>query len=103
MSESIILQDEATVDYLTRTDNRTATLGQSTMELLKAFMTDGDDYETAKAKVQALSQEITASEPGAKLDYILGDSALLIATVDASLIIDQDKQDIVIAILNQSA
>jgi len=105
MGEVKLMQDDATVDYLIRTDNRTATLGKSTMELLKSFMEDGDDYATAKAKVQALSQEITTNQPGAKIDYILGDTSLLIATVQASVLVYmvQAKKDIVINILNTQA
>jgi len=100
--EDLILQDEETLDYLTRTDNRTATLGASTMALLKSFIEDGDDYTTAKGKVKELSQEISANSPASKMDYILGDAAELVATVQASVLVhmSQAKKDIVINILN---
>ena len=105
MEEGEILQEDATVDFGIRTKNRTATLGCSTMELLKSFMDDGDDYTTAKGKVKAFSQEITAAQPGAKVDYMLGDTTLLINTVQASILphMSQAKKDIVINILNTQA
>jgi len=104
MPESSNIQDESTSDFLIRTNNRTATLGNSTMVLLQSFITDGDDYFTAKSKVQQLSQEITSNQPGAKTDFILGDTLSLINTVQASILtfMTQAKKDVVINILNQA-
>jgi len=82
-------------------NNRFGTLGLSTMTLLQSFIDEGDDYATAKLKTQELSKEITSISGGAKMDYILGDCALLIATVQASTLpqMTQAKKDLVNNIL----
>lgn len=109
MAEPKELHDETTQDYLVRTSNRTAKLGQSTMALLLHLITletDPDEtikYDNAKLKVQQLSQEISTSKPGAKTDYMLGDTAELINCVNASVLtfMDSTAKLIVVDILNQ--
>jgi len=102
MSEVKQVTDEATEDYKVRSNNRKGTRAKATMALLAAFMGDGDDYDTAKGKVKALSQEITTNRPGAKGDYDDGDTDLLKTAVQESILVEmtQAKKDIVLNILN---
>ena len=106
MSQDKNIYTEATTDYLTRVQNRTGTLGESTMVLLQQFVDGEDDYDTAKGKVQQLSDEITVATPGAKMDFILGRTGPLITQVQASVLsfmTDNNNAniDLVVNILNQ--
>jgi hypothetical protein len=103
MSEQIRqIFDDDTEDFKIRSlNNRFGTLGKSTMELLKSFMVDGDDYATAKLKTQQFSQEISVNYPAAKFDYCLGDTLVLVTAVNASTLpfITQAKKDLINSIL----
>ena len=84
MAQDKNMFNESTSDYLTRIQNRTGTLGESTMVLLQKLMDDGDDYATAKGKVQSLSDEISAGTPSAKMDFTFGSIQPLKDQVNAS-------------------
>lgn len=102
--ESKQINDISTEDYITRVNNRIGTFGKSTMGLLVSFMTDGDDYDTAKQKVTDLSDEIAAIGTSAVAMYWAGNTQPLIDAVNASLLLHMtdEKKLIVTDILAQS-
>ena len=102
MAESRELQDGGTEDYLVRYHNRLATIGRATMALVTHFITGGDDLDTSRGKVKQLSQEISGAKPGAKTDYMLGDTQDLIDRVNASALsfMDTTAKSVVTDILD---
>ena len=102
---AIEIYGDSTDGYLERNLSRQGTLGQSTMKLLESFMSvEGDDYDTAKQKVQELSNEISTGTPSAKMDFILGSIQPLIDQVNASVLVHMTaaKKTLVIDILNKA-
>jgi hypothetical protein len=88
--------------YKERNDSREKVLMESTMALVSSFITDGSTEDEAKDKVRAFSNEITTNAPGAKYDFVLGNTQPLKDAVQASVLADmtQAKKDIVLNILN---
>jgi len=81
------LQNDMTRDYITRSlDNRFGTFSKATIEAIAYFMSLGDTEEQAHDKMKQLSAELRATNPGAKFDYVLGDTQPLIDAINASIL-----------------
>lgn len=98
------INDNNALGLKARSELREIKLMESTMALVVSFMTDGDDETTAKDKVKSLSDELTTNSPGAKYDFVLGNTQPLKDAVQASVLVymTQAKKDIVLNILNQA-
>lgn len=104
---SIILFGGETDNYLERMRQREGVLAKATMDLVQAFMDDGDDLVTAQGKVKAFSDEITTNAPGAKYDFVLGNVQPLKDAVNASVLSymtanTNEKINLVISLLNKA-
>ena len=101
----IEIQDKDTEDYISRINNRMATIAKSTIHLRSSYVTDGDSYEVAKAKVKDVTVYILANSTEAKSEFMFGNTSVLINVIDAITTTDiphfsSDKKTIVLDILN---
>ena len=103
--QDIDVQSEESENFRIRSFyNRFGTFGAAVGALqLDLIAKLGKTEAAAKAIAKAFSQEITISHPGCKFDYVIGDTALLITTVNASTIPEMDaaRKLLVVNILSQ--
>jgi hypothetical protein len=101
-----ITENKDVMGLKSRSDSRELTLMTSTMSLVASYVTDGDTKDDAKVKVKAVSDEITSLSPGAKYDFVLGntqplkDAVQALATNATLAHFTQAKADVVLNILN---
>lgn len=79
----IEIQDKDTDDYVTRINNRMGTIAKSTTQLRSAYISDGDSYEVAKAKVADVSVYVLANSVEAKSEFMFGNTSVLIDVINA--------------------